>query len=253
MAIAFSASAASYAGSGVRRRFSAPLWAWLATAAGVAALSSLGSWQVHRAQAKQALLASYQSAAYQRALPLTASAASPASGQVVSATAQGHYLAQRQLLLDNQSHRGQPGYRVWTPLQLEGGGLIIVDRGWIPGHAAKSLPELSVSPAPRSVRGLWRDLPQPGLRLAGADAPASGKFPVVVQYPTAEQLWALLGQGGAAGILLLDPAEPDGFVRDWNPAAEFPPSRHYGYAVQWFALAATLVVIFVVVNLKASP
>jgi cytochrome oxidase assembly protein ShyY1 len=29
---------------------------------------------------------------------------------------------------------------------------------------------------------------------------------------------------------------------------EFGPERHLGYAVQWFALALTLVVIWIVVN-----
>jgi surfeit locus 1 family protein len=38
-------------------------------------------------------------------------------------------------------------------------------------------------------------------------------------------------------------------VRNWAPPG-FPPMRHIGYAVQWFALALTLFVIYVVTNTR---
>jgi surfeit locus 1 family protein len=50
-------------------------------------------------------------------------------------------------------------------------------------------------------------------------------------------------------LVLLDPGEPDGYVRDWSPPG-FPPIRHIGYAVQWFALALTLFILWVVTNLR---
>jgi cytochrome oxidase assembly protein ShyY1 len=40
--------------------------------------------------------------------------------------------------------------------------------------------------------------------------------------------------------VLLDPGEPDGYLRQWQPPG-FPPVRHIAYAVQWFSLAAALV------------
>ncbi len=43
--------------------------------------------------------------------------------------------------------------------------------------------------------------------------------------------------------------EPDGYVRTWSPPG-FPPMRHIGYAVQWFALALALLVIYLVTNLR---
>jgi surfeit locus 1 family protein len=50
---------------------------------------------------------------------------------------------------------------------------------------------------------------------------------------------------------LLDPAEPDGYARHWAPPG-FPPIRHIGYAVQWFALAAALLVIYLIMNIKRT-
>ncbi|HLF66727.1 MAG TPA: SURF1 family cytochrome oxidase biogenesis protein, partial [Gammaproteobacteria bacterium] len=50
-------------------------------------------------------------------------------------------------------------------------------------------------------------------------------------------------------ILLLDAKSPAGFVRDWQ-IKTLPPSKHLGYAVQWFALALTLIILYVGVNLQ---
>ena len=49
-------------------------------------------------------------------------------------------------------------------------------------------------------------------------------------------------------MLLLEPEEPDGFVREWHPLT-FGPERNVGYAVQWFGLALALAIIYLAVNL----
>jgi surfeit locus 1 family protein len=40
-------------------------------------------------------------------------------------------------------------------------------------------------------------------------------------------------------------------VRDWRPAV-MRPEQHLAYAFQWFALAITVLVIFVVANLSSG-
>jgi surfeit locus 1 family protein len=54
-------------------------------------------------------------------------------------------------------------------------------------------------------------------------------------------------------LLLLDAGAPDGFEREWRPAMRFGPERHLGYAIQWFALALALTVIFVALSLQRTP
>ncbi len=235
------------------QRFTAPAWAWLVTGAMLALLLGLGGWQVRRAHEKENLDASYAHAGAEAPLALTRDSIAPASAAVVAATVEGTYEGERQLLLDNQSHQGRPGYRVWTPLRLSAGGTVIVDRGWVPADPQRAIvPDVSVSGARRSLRGLWRNLPRPGLKLANPNLRAPGRFPAVVDHPTVEDLQAILGEPVAAGVLLLDPAEKEGYLREWNPTTRFPPSRHYAYAAQWFALAATLLIIFVRMNLKSA-
>jgi surfeit locus 1 family protein len=77
---------------------------------------------------------------------------------------------------------------------------------------------------------------------------------VVANFPNHDEVAALLKEpkwAGAADLILLDPGEPDGYVRHWSPPG-FPPMRHIGYAVQWFALAAALFVIFIVTNVRRA-
>ena len=230
--------------------FRPPLWSVLATLLGCALLLLLGVWQVQRGQGKQALIDQYAAAS---ASVLTLRGDSSAGeGTVVPASARGTYLAQRQLLLDNQTHQRRPGYHVYTPLRLEQGGLVLVNRGWVP--LADAQQPLPASTEAIEVRGRWRTLPRAGLQLdQNACVPAHG-VNQIVNYPSAEQLACLLGEPVAAGELLLDASQPGGYVRDWQASFdEFPPQRHYAYAAQWFALAATVLAVFIKLNLKRKP
>ena len=70
------------------------------------------------------------------------------------------------------------------------------------------------------------------------------------------KLFFALGQNHGLEIITLS-HEPgigfaaDGYVRAWS-APGFPPMRHVGYAVQWFGLAAALLVIYIVTNFRRS-
>jgi surfeit locus 1 family protein len=112
-------------------------------------------------------------------------------------------------------------------------------------------PTIPVTGETRRVRGRADNLPSPGIQL-GTKGKLAPPYPVVAAFPTHAELAQLLGESSwtkATDLVLLDPAEPDGYVRSWAPPG-FPPMRHIGYAVQWFALALTLLVIYVVTNLR---
>ena len=74
---------------------------------------------------------------------------------------------------------------------------------------------------------------------------------VKMHYPDIEQLRCQYEGDVANGLLLLDEADPRGFARNWqNQFEQMPPVRHFGYALQWFAMACAVAVIFVVLNLR---
>lgn len=238
-----------------RWSFRPPWWAWLGLAAGCAVTIHLGFWQLRRGHAREAMLADYLAAQAAEPQALDGQAAPPPEGEARSAKASGSWL-DRSLLLDNQVHDQRAGYEVLTPLRLVSGGIVLVDRGWLPRSAdGKSLPTVAIAEQPAAPRGLWRALPQPALRLATANCDAAATtWPRITEYPTAEDLACLYGEPVANGLLLLAADQPDGFLREWTTVdSRFPPTRNYGYAAQWFAFAATLLVLFIKLNLKRRP
>src|SRR5262249_50742302 len=156
---------------------------------------------------------------------------------------------EHQVLLDNMTHAGQVGYRVLTPLTYGVDRTVLVDRGWIPMGPSRALvPDARVSADARKVAGRLDELPRAGIHLAATPAPNS-PWPKVLSYPTMQEIHAVLPRVLFPYILLLDADQPDGYVREWQPST-FPPSRHLGYAITWFALAATLLVIYVGTHLR---
>ncbi len=219
--------------------------ATVATLVAVLVFIALGEWQLGRAAEKRALAANFMSAGPAlewRKLPADA----PRFQRV---TARGHYDSDRQFLLDNMSHAGRPGVQVLTPLVLGDGSAVLVNRGWLPfGATRQDLPAVAVTGESRGVAGRLDELPRPAIELEAA--PESG-WPRLVQFPRVEELSSLLDRELDSRIILLDPAEPDGYVREWVVPGT-PAARHVGYAVQWFAFAALAVAIWFVLGLRRT-
>jgi surfeit locus 1 family protein len=129
---------------------------------------------------------------------------------------------------------------------------LLVNRGWIPlGGSRAERPAIPVTGDTRLIHGRADNMPSPGIQM-GTKAALAPPYPVVAAFPSRGEIAQLLGESswtGAADLVLLDPGEPDGYVRNWS-APGFPPMRHIAYAVQWFALALTLAVIYLVTNLR---
>ena len=232
------------------RRFAPSLFATLLAAVGILSTINLGMWQLRRADEKRAILEQIDAGAA-TTRPLTSIDQTLPRYQTV--TAAGRYDARHQVLLDNMpSLRGMPGFRVLTPLELSTGGWVLVDRGWIPmGPNRQPSAMLEVAESERTIVGRVDALPTPGLRLAGSGIEGSG-WPRVMNFPQYEQLEQALARPLARQIVRLDPAQSDGFERTVAVRADFGPNRHIAYAVQWFAFAATMFAIYVLLNLKSN-
>lgn len=230
-----------------RRRFAPSLAATLAVLAGLALLLWLGSWQLERAGQSRAQLAAYAGGdAAPRPLPPAVQAGGVPRYARVRLT--GRYLPQRQFLLDNMTHAGVAGFRVLTPFLTDGGDTVLVDRGWVaPGASRAALPAVEVGGEARELTGRLDALPRPGIET-GAGA-SGGRWPRVVGFPKLAELSAALERSLYPQIVLLDAQASDGYLRDWRPGG-MPPERHVGYALQWFALAATLLAGYVAASLR---
>ena len=226
-----------------RLRFELHPFATMATAAAVLLFVALGNWQLGRAAEKRALNEEFTRAG--PALPLPpASVAIPRYQRV---RANGSYDSDHQFLLDNMGEAGRAGMHVLTPLVLSNGNAVLVDRGWLPfGASRDQLPDVAVTAAQRSVTGRLDDLPRPGIELA---APVGSGWPRLASYPHMQELAAALGRELHPQLILLDPRQPDGFVRNWQLRGT-TPVRHLSYAIQWFAFAATAVGIWFALGLR---
>lgn len=228
-----------------RWRFEPRAVATVATAAAAMVFAALGNWQLDRTAEKREMAADFQRQGPSIDLP----PAGAVLARYQRVTAHGSYDAEHQILLDNRSHAGAPGVEVLTPLLLADGTAILVNRGWLPFGANRArLPEVAVGAGAREVTGRFSELPRAPVELA---APPSQDWPRLVNYPRDEELAAMLGRQLRPGMILLDPAEADGYARDWSLAGT-TPERHLGYAVQWFALAATAVAIWLALSLKRA-
>jgi cytochrome oxidase assembly protein ShyY1 len=212
----------------------------------------LGVWQWHRAAFKRSLLAAYAAQAARPPVSLNGllqDSTLESFPRYLRVQAVGSYDGSRQILLEDMTHEGAVGYEVLTPFALGDGHLILVDRGWLAAAADRKAPDVTVPGGGREVRGVLGELPEPGLRLGKSAPPAPG-WPKTLFYPQAPDVTALYGDKLLTPILKLDPAEPDGYLREYTPDVGLPPERHLGYAFQWVAMALAVFAVWLVVNLR---
>lgn len=238
-------------------RFVPPWWGVALTIVGVIVLSALGVWQIERAHYKQRLVAAHRAAEAAGPQPLRITPADLKAGRGARRgyryIARGHYDTAHQLLLSDQVEGTRTGYRVWTPLVLDSGVRIMVDRGWVPktGGRSAAKPDPAAPTGAVRIRGYWRDFPQPSLRFGDARQCGLSGWPRALNYPDTATVRCQYAAPVADGLLLLDPSAPGGFVRDWREdPIGLRPWAHYIYASQWFLMALVAVIILVVVNSK---
>jgi surfeit locus 1 family protein len=157
------------------------------------------------------------------------------------------------VLLDNMpSASGQPGFRVLTPFALSDDFWVLIDRGWVPlGRTRSDLPHVDVDESERTISGRVDELPRPGMRLDKAPLTVPS-WPHIMNFPEHADLEAVLGRRLDTRLIVLNAAEPDGFARERPQRTGFGPERHIAYAVQWFAFAATMLAVYLLLNLKTN-
>jgi surfeit locus 1 family protein len=241
----------------IGRRVFAP--SWLMTSLTVALLVlfiGLGRWQWGRGDYKLELREQFVAGEGPAlALDDRPTSALPRFARV---TVDGRWDGERQFLLDNRTRDGRAGYEVLTPLQLQDGRWLLVNRGWLPfGGFREQLPDVSLSgtalAAPAvAVSGRIDELPSAGLETGRAPPPQSGTWPRVTSYPKAAELAAALELPAIEPrVLLLDAAAAEGYRRDWQPPG-MVPEKHWSYAIQWWSFAVVLLLLYATLNTKKT-
>lgn len=224
---------------------------WLLALLACALFVRLGFWQSGRALEKEATLAAVASV-LDRSQPVGLERATDASRArgYDWAVGTGRFTGDV-LLLDNQQRDGRVGVRAYAPFEPQQGGMLLVDLGWLPLEGNRRLPEVSVPAGMVEVQGLLAPPPSAGLALGPAMAREQERW-LMLRIDRGDIQRALgLARPPAPRVLRLDPALPFGHARDLELLANtLPPDKHRGYALQWFGLAATVLVIAVVLTFR---
>ena len=219
----------------------------LAALATIALAMRLGFWQLDRAAQKLALQETLDTRG--SAPPLGAAELARDASAVPEQVSRrvrvaGEWAADRTVFLDNRQMSGKVGFFVVTPLRLEGRPeSVLVQRGWAPRNFEQRalLPPVATPAGRVEVTGRIAATPS---RLLQLDTAASGPI---------RQNLDLASFARETGLELLPLAviedaasnpSRDGLERHWSPPAT-DVQKHYGYAFQWFAIAAAVAVLYV--------
>ncbi len=154
---------------------------------------------------------------------------------------EGRYDAARRLYLDNRTRRGRAGYEVIVPFGDRSGRWFLVNLGWVSwGRSRAELPAVELPE--REVALVGRVHVRRGEPLVW-DAPAPSGWPRRVQRIDVEAVGDALGRRLYPHVIVADASAPGALQTSREPP-RMTASRHTGYAVQWFALAGTLVVLY---------
>ena len=216
-----------------------PLPTWLPLVVGtilVVQFAGLGTWQISRGLEKRAAQFAYQD---ETSFKEWQSGMDVRSFQRLKVT--GTFDAERQIVLDNIIiNNSRYGHYVLTPLELSPEQpLLLVNRGWIERQSGGFDDErLAVPDSKLTIRGRAGSLPKAGFKMGDA-IEAGQEWPMHAVYPAAEEIVAALGRDIQPFVLQMEHDEENGFLRHWVPS-EFGPGKHFGYALQWFAMGAVL-------------
>jgi surfeit locus 1 family protein len=227
-------------------QFAPNLWPTVAALLFFVLTMWLGNWQSERAETKRALQAQYDAALQDPPIHVGKTLLTPGDLLYRKLEVQGVFDDAHTILLDNRVYEGVAGYHVLTPLKIEGSQLsILVNRGWV--AAGRTREQVPLVPAPHGwveVEGMAIDPHSRYLELAHTEP--QGRVWQNLDFTRYEAVTHLTLQ---PVLLLQTSKQDDGLQRNW-PRPDTGVSMHVGYAIQWYSLATTLAVLWVVMNVK---
>jgi surfeit locus 1 family protein len=220
-----------------------PLPTWLPLVVGtflVVQFAALGVWQISRGLEKRATQEAFQG---ESSFTQWRQGSEVRSFQRLQAS--GRFDSGHQIILDNIIINSRYGHYVLTPLEIAADEpLLLVNRGWIErSDGGISAAALALPDGELTVRGRAGSLPKAGYKMGDAFE-ATDEWPRHAVYPSTEEVEAALGRKIEPFVLLMNHEEQNGFLRHWVPS-EFGPGKHFGYALQWFAMGAVLMLLLI--------
>ena len=210
-------------------------------------LLALGTWQLQRLAWKETLIAERQAGL---AMPAVAMPSDLDDSEVARAfefrpvTVTGAFRHDLEQLYGARARASVLGYHVLTPLVVDNGPAVLIDRGWIPAD--------KVHPASRSdgqlggevtVRGIarYRAEDRPGMFTPDNDP--AGQHWYHYDLPQMEEA---LGLSLSPIVVEADDTANPGGLPIGGRTQVTLTNNHLQYAVTWYGLAAALIGVYIV-------
>lgn len=229
------------------RRFQPKLIPTLFTIPTLILTLALGVWQVQRLHWKQDLIDTLQERAALAPVPLPEGPLTEEAHEFIPVTVSGRFDHAHEFTLLNRSLNGKPGVNVVTPLIMESGEAILINRGWVPFELQDlELRREGQVPGEVTITGLLRFVkPQSWIQeqVVPPNEPENNAWFTLDTARMAEI--AGLSSLPVYYILSGERDVPGGYPvgRQWRVDIR---NNHLEYAITWFSMAISLSVIYVI-------
>ena len=141
-------------------------------------------------------------------------------------------------ILDNRLYRQEAGYEVFTAFETSEKNLFLVNRGWVAKENFNYDEDIYSSKGAVTIQGVLSPFKRFGLNLINQKY--LDGWPKLVQQVDYEATRSDLGAAINNSVVQLSASSIGALEPIWKPV-DLKPSRHYGYALQWFGLALVLI------------
>ena len=209
-------------------------------------MTGLGYWQYQRSVEKQQMLSDIDALANLAPIFVQKRTQLENAKLYQSVYLEAKLLVDKLIYVENRPQNGQGAADVYLPAVFDDQVIILINLGWVFLPDRNKLPEIKI---PQDIRldVILDDFPQAGWKLGELVIP--DKWPALLARVEQDKLkqWFGMRVFGKIGRLKI-PIDKK-LHTDWNPSV-MPPSKHQGYAFQWFAMAIALMVLYFTINMK---
>ena len=199
----------------------------------------LGLWQIERGQAKKIIIEEFNNNLTKKPEYLEID-----SKKWDRVFVEGKWDSSKQILIDNVIHRGISGFKVLTPLKIKNSEkTILVDRGWIKRERSRqTIPDIKVREDTVMVSGI---LESPELGLVLSEDLVTKTWPKISQTKNPNILLKEYDETMYKLLLMADPLLKNSLEYIKIVPTNMMPSKHFGYAAQWFSMFLVLCLMFI--------
>ncbi len=227
------------------------LWLTILTMSAFSVLIGLGSWQLQRLQWKNDLISSFELRSTAPAIDVPIANADLDELEFHSLALYGVFQHEKEIFLTGRTYEGNAGFHVVTPLILDDGRVILINRGWVSeDYRDPSKRAFSQVDGRVSVAGILR---RPGVK---------GYF--VPENDPQNGFWFTLIPRQINQYLALGDVAIDQFYADALRTSDIVTlpiaaktklnlrNAHLSYAMTWYGIAVALIGVYLVFHYQAG-